>query len=557
MNNLKSIHFFFWLFLISGLLANYTWFYFSGDTNALWMTPFLTAAVSAIVILPLNCLSRRTYIRHIYVGIMLLLFVSAIATDWFLLLNFSKIFNQDIVDILAETNKNESYEFIATYFSFSKILLYIAALSILTIACCFLSSLLARYKWINRIGYTMAAIGACLWGICAYNFILYRNGLSIPQCTTVTRGLYSVYILHLETKQIETVEKECRNFIEKNNTLSENSNLIICLVVGESHSAFHTDVYGYDKCTFPMLGKISRDENYGKIFWFTDAVSNSDHTHAAVKSIFSIGETSGTESLLLFPACFKALGYKTMLFDNQYFVNSGVSFLSNKNLSDLLYDFRNDKAMTDEELAAAPAISTDCNQLIVLHLMGSHYTYESRYPHERFSVFSPDDYSPSMKDEYRSISAHYDNSLLYTDFVLSSLIDRLKDENAAVIYISDHGEEIYEQGDYMGHGNAASTPVLDYQIRIPMFIWTSAGYASRFPEMSSRITAGTNKPCMSNDIGHVLLDLAHEKADFYDCTRSVVNDSYEIPKRIVLHSIDFDSAKKYSLNATASEQPVM
>ena len=58
--------------------------------------------------------------------------------------------------------------------------------------------------------------------------------------------------------------------------------------------------------------------------------------------------------------------------------------------------------------------------------------------------------------------------------VVNEIINKFKDENAAVIYFSNHGEEIYEERDYMGHGG--TTPYLKYQVEIPFMIWMSQSY---------------------------------------------------------------------------------
>ena len=81
-------------------------------------------------------------------------------------------------------------------------------------------------------------------------------------------------------------------------------------------------------------------------------------------------------------------------------------------------------------------------RVFFLHLMGSHVNYASRYPSE-FNVFTDEaEIIPKPWHTKRSAKYinNYDNSILYTDFVLSGIIDLLRTvPNSALLYFSDHG----------------------------------------------------------------------------------------------------------------------
>lgn len=547
----------FWLFLLTSLPANYTWVCISpSDTNAWWMTPLLTAAIAAVAALPLRLCARHKTVCTIYTGCLLMLFAVPAAVDGFLLLHFSKHFNQDIIDILAETNREEAAGFLSLYLPPQKFFGCLVGLVLAVGVCWRLARLLARHAWINRTGRVMALLGLCLWGCCIYHFCRYRNGLALPQYTTLTRAGYAAYCLRSRIGEIGRLTDNCRTYLEAHTGgHSDNRELTICLVIGESHSVFHTDAYGYDKPTFPLLREIATGDS-GALVWFSDAVSVDDHTHTAMRSIFSLNRSEAFASSQLFPAPFKALGYATTLFDNQYLLRQGISFLSNPQLSEMLFDRRNTHGAADEEAVRLTPPRTDCNELIVIHLWGSHYDYAQHYPADRFTRFVPADYPAAWKEKRRVATAHYDNALTYTDFALRTLLDTLKGRKAAVVYLSDHGEEVYEVSDYAGHGNAARRPIPDFQLRIPMFIWLSERYIEAFPETLEAVRDAADRPFLSDDTGHLLLDLAHEACDGLDPRRSVINSAYEPPQRRVLHSIDFDQKKQTSLCVTVPLPPL-
>jgi len=91
--------------------------------------------------------------------------------------------------------------------------------------------------------------------------------------------------------------------------------------------------------------------------------------------------------------------------------------------------------------------------------MTSHTPYEKRYPKE-FEVFK----SPTIVD-------YYDNSLVYTDYILSELMDMFKDKRAFLFFASDHGESLGENGIYLHAADFATAP--KEQTHIFSFVWVS------------------------------------------------------------------------------------
>ncbi|ROV61386.1 phosphoethanolamine--lipid A transferase [Vibrio ponticus] len=116
------------------------------------------------------------------------------------------------------------------------------------------------------------------------------------------------------------------------------------------------------------------------------------------------------------------------------------------------------------------------NRMIALHLIGSHGpTYYKRYPKE-MAFFQPDcpraDIENCSEEQIRN---SYDNTIRYTDYVLSQLIERLtqlEDKyNTALIYLSDHGESLGEDGLFLHGAPYAIAP--DYQKTVPLIVWMS------------------------------------------------------------------------------------
>lgn len=117
------------------------------------------------------------------------------------------------------------------------------------------------------------------------------------------------------------------------------------------------------------------------------------------------------------------------------------------------------------------------NTLIVLHMIGSHGpTYFKRYPKEK-SVFTPDCQRSDIQNcSQEQLINTYDNTIAYTDLVLSKIINELSsldkkdDIEASLLYISDHGESLGENGVYLHGLPYAFAP--EEQTHVPMIYWT-------------------------------------------------------------------------------------
>ncbi|WP_244907423.1 phosphoethanolamine transferase [Photobacterium iliopiscarium] len=167
----------------------------------------------------------------------------------------------------------------------------------------------------------------------------------------------------------------------------------------------------------------------------------------------------------------------------------------------------------------------DKNKLLVLHLIGSHGpTYFQRYP-KQFDQFKPScnrsDIENCTDQEIKNV---YDNTILYTDYVDEQVIKLLKKNegkyNVAMLYMSDHGESLGENGFYL-HG--APFPIAPKeQKHVPWLLWIPTQYAQQ---------KGINLSCLRSkeDIGHLSHDnLFHSLLGLYGVKSKVINPALDI-----------------------------
>ncbi len=526
---------FLYLFLLN-FISNFGIHVYLNDWKSIFCMVMLAALIAYIEV-AIYMLVRMRWLQIIWLSLVVIIHNLLIISDYFLNIHFHMALGQDAIDILAETNYIEIKNFIGTYLPFSSVALWVFLILILNYVIHKVSLYFSRFNVMRNIMLCCVLIGGGISVACIYNFVVYHDGMSIPQFQTTTRVGYAFYILNQRMQQVVKLQDVCNN-TKAECTLANTPTVV--LIIGESHNVYHSSLYGYEKQTMPCLQKRVNDST---LYVFDNVVSSSCGTHKAMLSIFSLDSLGvGFEETPLFPACFKAAGYKTFMYDNQYFVGEGVNFLSDAELSSILFDERNTERYQYDMDMINKIHLIDSPALYIIHLWGQHYTYSERYPPD-YKYYHPDDYDKDRwTEEQREVIAHYDNATRYVDKVLDEIICRFEDKNCCIVYLSDHGEEIYDLSDFMGHGNAERSANLNYQIRVPLLIWTSPSYSQ--PEIVAKLPDLLHTPITTDDVSHLLLDLAGIQTSSFEPSRSVVNKKYNKNKiRIVLNSINYDSYK--------------
>lgn len=151
---------------------------------------------------------RNEWLRRVYAGVVIAIHNVLIIVEYFILINFQRYIDQDIVDIIGDTNPVESANFIETYLKPQTIFMYVTF-------CAFLNVIFVlAVKHLSKIRYMWAALIISLIGFsttsyCVYNFARYKNGRNIPQLTSLTRLGYSLYCAHNRVTETNAIRKVC------------------------------------------------------------------------------------------------------------------------------------------------------------------------------------------------------------------------------------------------------------------------------------------------------------------------------------------------------------
>ncbi|WP_088693410.1 MULTISPECIES: phosphoethanolamine--lipid A transferase [unclassified Rhizobium] len=159
------------------------------------------------------------------------------------------------------------------------------------------------------------------------------------------------------------------------------------------------------------------------------------------------------------------------------------------------------------------------DSVLVLHQIGSHGpAYHLRYPKE-FRKFTPECETAELSNcKDNEIVNAYDNSILYTDHFLSTVIDRLKARSdkiaAGLIYMSDHGESLGEKGLYL-HG-APYFLAPEEQKHVPFLLWLDPDFTASMALDKACLAQSTNDPTSHDNLFHSVLGMMNVVTSVYE-----------------------------------------
>lgn len=314
----------------------------------------------------------------------------------------------------------------------------------------------------------------------------------------------------------------------------------IVVVIGESASRDHLSLYGYPLPTSPRMDTISAG-----LYRFDDAVASSTATAENIPRLISFmtdepssGEWYEYPTLL---QIFHQLGYKTYWLSNQEYTGtwSNLSSILSSDAdvvkyvgsidSDDHYLYRYDDALLPEWNRTLA--SGDSLQLTFLHLMGSHFQYHNRYPksQKRFAASDIMTQLPRkwLDAEKAGIVADYDNSILFTDSILSIVVDDIRKSEvpAAVIYVGDHGENVYDDRDYRGRDPKFA--------KVPFLVFANEAYRMKNPDIIADIEKSLLNPFSTSELPQMLLHLSGIRYEMYDSERDPISPTFHPRQRYV------------------------
>lgn len=446
-------------------------------------------------------------------------------------LNFDIKVTKDTLFAIFQSNSTESLEYILDTIEFQYTILFLITIPIFF----FIRKQESRStkKVNNSILLLLIAISFSVLLFQTPKHTLYRFILKT----------YNTYNENLSLFKDAQIKRKSGKI--KFNASKKKSGETYIVIIGESLSKKHMGLYGYHRNTTPNLSKIKNE-----LIVFDNAYSNHTHTMAVITMSHTEANqynrkdynTSLSIIELLNKANFETYWLTNQLTYGPY--DNLVSVLSaeSKNIISINSSVgkNTNTANFDEELIKEVRDvlkkRTAKNKVIFVHLMGNHSSYKKRYPTDKYSIYEGELNQGEFgaKASKNNNINHYDNSVVYNDYVVSAILKELQKSKEMIkgfMYMSDHAEDVLKN---LGHNSSKFT----YEMtQIPMIAWFSKGYKNEYPNKYTTFLNNADK-LFSNDLFYdTMVGVFDIDTDNYSKKYDLTNENYHLnPKdALVLH----------------------
>ena len=483
--------------LLCLLMVLFTWFF------SLLLIPFLGKPIIIVLLLISSAVNCFTYTMGV-------------------------VIDSDMIRNVFETDLREASDFI-TLSNFYWVLVT-GILPAILLAFCKIQFQSYKKELLLRMAFFL--VGAIVIG--GFSVTLSKEYTSFLRNHSKARKLVNTfYYINSTVQYFHKGSLANRDFIWLDREVTSGSpdgKTLVILVVGEAARFMNFSLNGYERETNPLLSGQN-------IINFNNATSCGTATAVSVPCIFShkgrkdfdVNEAKYTQNLM---DILLMVGYEILWLEN----DSGCKGVCNRvptedvvkigNKEHCEKDYCRDEAMLarlEERIN-----NHDNNEVIVVHSMGSHGpSYYRRYP-ESFRKFAPTcDTADIHRCSREELVNTYDNTIFYTDYFLSSIIDiakRFPDKEISILYASDHGESLGENGAYLHGLPYAIAP--QEQKHIPFFLWLSGAVQKRV-DYACLQTKAASEAVSHDNIFHSILGLLNVKTKLSEPSLDIFQGCYK------------------------------
>ena len=492
--------------------------------------------MSVLWFVPVLLLPRLARSITAVIGVLLWL-TSLVSIAYFCI--YGQEFSQSVIFTIFESNPAESQEFIAQYFVWWMIPVFLA------------HTLFAWLLWRNIKPFQMPpkkallVSGLILAGLIVYPLLKYKliDHDPVDKVVDKLQGRFEpavpwqLVIGYLQYREqlanMEALLKGNAQIPPLQNLQDKNADLpaTLVLVIGESTNRQHMSLYGYPRKTTPQLDAM-KDE----LLVFKQVIGPRPYTIEALQQVLTFADQQHPNLYLTKPSIMNMMrqaGYKSFWITNQQTMTKRNTMLTtfSKYTDKQVYlnhtRLQNSRQYDGDVLAPfAEALQDPApRKLIVLHLLGTHMKYKYRYPDEYIHFKDNANLAPVLSENKVEVINSYDNAVLYNDFVVSNIIKTYKEsrQNGFLVYFSDHGEDVYEAPGYNVLGRNEASPTLP-MYAIPFLLWMTPEWRAKMPEISNDVL---ERPYSMSHFIHTWADLAGLQFTDYEPHKSLINPGFE------------------------------
>ncbi|MDU8885385.1 phosphoethanolamine--lipid A transferase EptA [Yeosuana sp. MJ-SS3] len=463
-NNMKLNYFVFIISIVNFLLFHFTFFKFVFNNLDYKSLNGITIIISLVILmLVLNAfVFYLIFFLSRYVGkLLLVLFFIINAIAIYFINTYNVIIDETMIGNVLNTN----YEEASSFFSL-RLIMYLIVLGIIpSIIIIKIKTLKVPFKkFLKTFLLTFVFVLAVV-------FANTSNWLWIDKNSTELGGLVMPwsYVVNTSLFYIHKSQENKKEILLPNAKIKDAKKSVAVLVIGESARSENFSLYGYERPTNPLLSKTENVYSF-------NATACATYTRAGIKCIL---EHTNTKKLYEVLPNYLYRNDVEVIWRTTNWGEPPIHIKNFYNKKDLRKNCEGDTCNYDEILLNGlkeQILASNKNKIfIVLHTSTSHGpTYNKKYPKE-FERFKPVCSSVELgKCSREELINAYDNTIIYTDYILSRLVDNLKQlkaYNSMMLFVSDHGESLGENNLYM-HGIPASFAPKE-QLEIPFIVWLS------------------------------------------------------------------------------------
>jgi len=438
----------------------------------------------------IGVIASNKYLNSIFLPFFFI--ISSIGS--FFTYQFDMTFNEALLESMLETNTHESLDLISL-----NLALYLFFVLIVVIWLVRLRFKKSKYHFNYFFIFTLLL-----------SFLIFDSVNSFRNNTLYQKipfSYYTAYKGYIANKaELNIIRKEISE-----GATSNSDTLIVIVVIGEAQRSDHIQANGYNRNTMPLLQKRNA-------VFLSNIYSEWTYTNKSVPLILTRADSSDysiSYKEKSFITIFNKCNFSTSWLGNQIpgttykplLEESNFVFINKPELS----VYSNSKKLDTDLLPIFKERLSDksAKKLIIVQQIGSHWWYNSHYP-DSLAFYNPVLKGKSFNEKYKEEYINsYDNTIRFTDIFIDGLISEVEDENAVLIYLSDHGESMGENGKWL-HANG-----VDEERNPACFVWSSEKYLEKNRMKIQNLILNKDKRFRTDFMFHSVLDVSGISSKYF------------------------------------------
>lgn len=486
-----------------------------GNGLFLFLTPAILTCAFIIIF-------SMIAVPYLFKGIVIILTLTS-SMAFYAALQYNTMFDYAMIENIFETNVGEASSYLS-----SASIGYFIVFGVLPSLFLLKVKVIRNASWGKELFHRAALVSVAIVGLLLISVFYFKDYASIGRNNSYLNKMINPADAFNTVKYINneyltapldyvTIGEDAEVIPAKNGKPT-----LMVVLVGETARAQNSAYNGYDRETNPYT------KDLGLIAFQNTSSCGTATAHSLpcmfsnmVRTNYNRDRANNQDDVL---DVLTHAGVKSVWIDNDGGDKAVAKNIEKVMISDTSSDeFCNGSSCYDEVLLQGldkRIQNTTGDQLYALHMIGSHGpTYWKRYP-ENMAVFTPacnrSDIENCSDEEITNV---YDNTLVYTDYVIAQTIAKLKTYsdkyNVVMLYISDHGESLGENGLYL-HG-APYMIAPKEQTHVPFYVWMSDDYANQKGINKASVISKAEAGGFSHDnLFHTLLGLYGVKTSAKD-----------------------------------------